>query len=85
MTTSQETGSSQSTSDVECAQLAMRALESYRGDDLYRARAAFRAFTPEQMQEQHGVSGKTRAEILAGYEAHNAAIDAAMRWVRTRS
>jgi hypothetical protein len=55
-------------SNQECKQLALSALESKRGDDLFRARNAFKNMTPKQMQEQHGESGRTRAEILAEYE-----------------
>lgn len=64
-------------------ELAIRALESMQSDDLYRARAAFKNYTPEQMQEQHGQSGKTRAEILSVYEKANAEIDAAIAWVKS--
>lgn len=52
-----------------------RALGNYRGDDLYRARAAFRDMTPEKMAEEHGQSGRTRAEIIAEYEAHERKCD----------
>lgn len=62
-------------------QLAIQALGQMKGDDLYRARAAFRGLTPAQMHEQHGQSGKTRAQILDEYEAYNAKVDAAIRWV----
>ena len=44
------------------------AIQAKTGDDLERARAAFRSFTPEQMQEQHGRSGRTRQQILDTYE-----------------
>ncbi len=47
-------------------------LNQARGDDLARARIAFRGLTEKEMQEKHGQSGRTRAEILAGYEQHNA-------------
>lgn len=59
----------------------LAALSQYRGDDLERARAAFRRCTPEQMQEQYGQSGRTRAEILAEYEAHAMHVEAARQWV----
>lgn len=69
----------------ECQQLTIRALEQMRGDDLYRARAAFRNCTPVQMSEKYGQSDQTRAEILAGYEAHDAKVTAALFWVTTRT
>ena len=39
-------------------------------DNLHRAKAAFKRYTPEQMQEQHGESGRTRKAIVDGYEEH---------------
>lgn len=69
----------------EYKELAIQALQNMKGDDTYRARAAFRGLSFEQMQkEQYGESGKTRAQILAEYEAHDAKIDAAISWVRSR-
>lgn len=64
--------------------LAVRALEALRGDDLRRAQATFRDCTQEQMNGPWGHSGKTRREILAGYEAHDAAVTAAIAWVRAQ-
>ena len=66
----------------EHQELAIRALRALRSDDTAKAKAAFRDMTPKQMQEQHGKSGMTRAEILAGYEANDARIDAAIAWVQ---
>lgn len=65
--------------------LAIRALSSMRGDDLERAKSAFRNCTQIEMQQQYGQSGKTRAEIIAEYEAHSAKIDAAIAWVRAQN
>ena len=65
-------------------ELALRALSNFRGDDTARARHAFSRFTPKEMQEQHGQSGKTRAQILAEYEAHDAKVDAAIAWVKAQ-
>ena len=62
--------------------LTIRVLEQARGDDLYRARAAFRNCTPAQLDELYGQSAKTRAEILADYEARDANITAAIAWVK---
>lgn len=64
-------------------ELAIQALQNMKGDDTYRARAAFRGMNAEQMKQQHGQSGKTRAQILAEYEAHDAKVDAAIAWVRS--
>jgi hypothetical protein len=63
-------------------QTALQALEQMKGDDSYRARIAFRGLNDKQMQEQHGQSGKTRAQILAEYEAHDQKVQAAIDWVK---
>jgi hypothetical protein len=62
--------------------LAIRALQAAKGDDLLRARHAFKGFTPEQMEEQHGQSGKTRREILNEYQAHADKHDSAIAWLK---
>lgn len=64
-------------------EITIRALENMKGDDTYRAECAFLHFTPKQMDQPHGMSGKTRAEILAGYRAHDAQINAAISWVKS--
>lgn len=66
----------------EHQELAVRALQQMKGDDTYRARMAFRNLTDKQMNELHGQSGKTRAEILSAYESHDAKVEAAIAWVR---
>lgn len=65
-------------------ELALCALGNMMGDNTARARAAFRNCTLEQMQEQYGQSGQTRAQILAGYEEHDAKILAAIDWVKAQ-
>ena len=64
--------------------LAVQALQNMKGDDSYRARMAFRHCTPEQMRTIYGSSGKTRAQVLAEYEASDARIDAAIAWVQAQ-
>jgi len=64
--------------------LAIRALSNMMGDDSARARAAFRNCTPEEMQQEYGASGKTRAQLLAGYEAHDDKIEKAILWVKAQ-
>lgn len=66
----------------EHKQLAIRALEQMRGDDLARARLSFRGMTPEQMKQPFGQSGKSHAEILSEYERYEAQINAAIHWVK---
>ncbi len=53
------------------------------GDDLERARDAFRGMTSAQMAEQHGQSGCTRHEILDGYIAPRALHDEAMAYLKS--
>lgn len=62
--------------------LAILAIRNYRGDNLERARAAFRGLSPQQMQAMHGESGITRAELLASYEEHARACEAAIEALR---
>lgn len=62
-----------------------RALENYRGDDLYRARVAFQSITgTKRMDEEYGVSGKTPNQILAEYEQHEAEVNAAVKWLESK-
>jgi len=68
----------------EHKELTLRALSQLKGDDLARARHAFKRFTPEEMKQHHGESGKTRAQILAEYEAWDTKIDAAIAWVKSK-
>lgn len=67
----------------EHKKIAIHALENMKGDDAYRAEYAFRGLSPDQMKQQHGQSGKTRAEILDEYRAHDAKIDAAIAWINS--
>jgi len=61
-------------------QKAISILKSTMGDDAYRARMSFAGCTPEQMKQQYGESGKTRQEILDGYEKSEAEHQAAIDW-----
>lgn len=63
--------------------VALKALRSSMGDDLERARAAFRGLSAEQMQREHGASGRTRFTILAEYEADRALREEALRWLES--
>jgi hypothetical protein len=56
-----------------------QALERDKGDDLERAKRQFWSCTPDEMQEQYGQSGLTRAEILKGHEADREEWEAAMQ------
>lgn len=61
----------------ETQKVVKRALENAQGDDLYRARAAWDGLSDVGLDTEYGESGKTRRQILAEYEAHDAAIKAA--------
>lgn len=60
----------------------LKALVQMRGDDLERATMDFSGFTMKQMQEQHGQSGKTRAQILKEYQDCAETVENATKWVR---
>lgn len=64
-------------------ELAIRALEQMRGDDLERYRARWKGFTRDQMNAPYGDSQMTRSEILAILEANRAKIDRAIDWIRS--
>jgi len=53
----------------------LRVLYNYRGDDLERAKAAFRGLSIQDMNKQYRESGKTCLEIVQGYENHVAKIE----------
>lgn len=61
--------------------LAVQALIALRGDDLERAKAAF---SPAKMNldREWGASGKTPRQLLAEYQAHADAVDAAIEEIR---
>lgn len=65
-------------------ELALKALYQMLGDDTVRARNAFRNCTPDQMKEKYGQSGKTREQIIAQYEAHDAKVNAAIEWLNEK-
>lgn len=65
----------------EIKAVIIHALQNFRGDDLYRARAAFKNCTPAEMQEPYGLSLMTRQQILTEYEGHDKRVIAALEWV----
>lgn len=62
--------------------LVLEGLGRLRGDDLARAKAAFRRCTQDEMEQQFGMSGQTRREILAEYQAHDDSVAAAIAEVQ---
>ena len=57
----------------------IQCISQARGDDLARAKMAFKGFNTEQMQQQHGQSGHTRKQVLDEYQSHSDMCDAAVR------
>lgn len=62
-------------------QTIMKALQQYRGDDLYRARIAWGALTAAELDEEYGDSGATRREILRSLEEHDREVQDAIEWL----
>jgi hypothetical protein len=60
--------------------LAIKAISQMMGDDSVRAHIAFRGM---DLQQPHGDSGKTRAQVLADYAAHDNQCEKAILWVRS--
>jgi hypothetical protein len=58
-----------------------RAMQGFKSDDLERARWAFHGLSPEEMQQQHGRSGKTRQEVLENCTRERAEWEEAMAWI----
>ncbi|MFA5187174.1 MAG: hypothetical protein WC551_11915 [Patescibacteria group bacterium] len=52
-------------------------VDAARGDDLERAKAAFRGLSQSQMQERNEITGRTRQEILDEYQLERAEWQAA--------
>jgi hypothetical protein len=63
----------------------IRSLENYRGDNLERAKRAFRGYTPEQMAQHYGQFDETCQQILDGYQEHRDRVDAALKWIKENS
>jgi hypothetical protein len=67
--------------DMTPKQRALYALERMKGDDAERARMNFRGYSADQMELPHCQSGKSRREILEGYEQHEKEVQQAIDWV----
>jgi hypothetical protein len=67
--------------DMTPKQRALYALERMKGDDAERARMNFRGYSADQMELPHGQSGKSRREILEGYEQQEKEVQQAIDWV----
>ena len=60
------------------------ALRNAKGDDTYRAKMTFKNYSPEKMQTEFGMSGKSCSQILQEYEDHDRKIDEAIEWVKRK-
>lgn len=67
----------------ETKRIVLCALEYYIGDDVFRARAAFKGLSHAEMQMEHGQSGRTRQQILDGYTEHYDAVHKAIQEVKS--
>lgn len=67
--------------DTKIKNTILIALRNRAGDDLQRAKAAFRNYTSEQMNNPYGASLKTPNQILAEYQRHNDECLAAIDWI----
>jgi len=67
----------------EYKETCMQALRQMRGDDLERAKHAFRGKTQEEMDKEYGQSGQTCRQILEEYEQHVKRVTEAMEWLKT--
>jgi hypothetical protein len=59
-------------------------VEGARGDDLYRAKTAFRWFTNDMMDKPYGQLENTPRQIIADYEKHEKLIDDCLKWIDSK-
>ena len=69
------------TTDAKRA-IAITAVIRERGDDCQRAEMMFAGLSKEQMEQQHGASGKTRRQILEEYRMRKEEFDEVIAWLR---
>lgn len=60
----------------------LNAMDCRKGDDLERAKAAFRGRSEAEMQGQYGQSGQTRQQILDGYQRDRDEWEESMAWIK---
>lgn len=56
---------------TEMKNFIISCIESKRGDDYVWAQYTFKNYTPQQMHQQYGQSGRTCTEVLNGYALHD--------------
>lgn len=64
-------------------EVILAALNNFRGDDLERAKMAFRNLSTQQLNEQYGQSGQTHQQILDIYQERRNEVDNAIMWANT--
>lgn len=52
-----------------------------QGDDLERANIAFGHMTEQELDQPHGMSGRTRRQVWQGYKDDHAKVKEAAAWV----
>lgn len=74
----------ESVSGKTSKEICVRAVRLSMGDDLERAKAAFRGMTQEEMALPYSGSGSTRQQILDGYQLARDEKLAALAWLEAR-
>lgn len=68
--------------EKEMRDLIIAALSACRGDNLERARMAFKGCTEAQMDQVWSGNGETRREVLQVYERYAARVDGAVAAIK---
>jgi hypothetical protein len=63
-------------------EFVLQTLKNCRGDDLYRARSAFKGWPEEAMNRPYRQSDKTPRQILEEYEKAENKLNEAIKWVQ---
>jgi len=67
----------------EYRQMAIKALENQKGDDLYRAKRAFGSLSENDLDKEYGQSGESCRSILNGYIERDNKINKAIEWLKS--
>jgi hypothetical protein len=67
----------------ETKETVLIALQNYMGDDLERAKAAWKGLNSNAMNELYGKSGKTRQQILDEYQEHRDKVNIAIKEIQS--
>jgi hypothetical protein len=59
----------------ECLRMAINIISNTKGDNLERCKAAFQGLDENEMQKPYVRNGRTRQEILDGYQSYRDSIN----------